>query len=208
MSHHNKQHTRSTKGYSTLIGTVCFTIIKLLLLSVLAWIILSVYLGIQIILTGSDTVASKIQTIISTQLNTLIHQPVLLKNMMLDLKWVHIHASAYFNENMMTVLMGSFEIIVIRLTIFIFYLPLTGLQLFIFIVDGLVQRDIRKFQAAKESSFLFHRLQALGGFSMSFLFLIYLMLPKPFQPEWVLVSMSILLGLLISFSIRHFKKYL
>ena len=42
-------------------------------------------------------------------------------------------------------------------------IPLFSLSLSIGLVDGLVQRDIRKFQGARESTLLFHRIKRCGA---------------------------------------------
>jgi len=209
MTNNKKQNVLPAKAHSTVLGSICFTIIKLLLLTMLAWFILILYLGVNVVLVRNEQVTSKVQIIVSSQSNFIAHyQPLLLKKIIIYLKQIYIIASHFLNKNIATVMISSFEIVAIRFFIFLLYLPLIGLNLLIFIIDGIVQRDIRKFQGAKESAFLFHRLQALGEFSFSILFLIYIGLPQPFQPIWILLPMSILFGLFASFSIKNFKKYL
>jgi len=79
---------------------------------------------------------------------------------------------------------------------------------FIFFADGLIQRDIRKFQGARESTLFFHRIKPLSIFFIYTIFFIYMATPLPLPPELTLIPMILLSGLSTMLTIRTYKKYL
>jgi integrating conjugative element membrane protein (TIGR03747 family) len=85
-------------------------------------------------------------------------------------------------------------------------LPLLCLSLGLGLIDGLVQRDIRKFQNARESSWLFHGIKRCGTalfFVPFFLFMVWL---TPVSPLWFFLPMTLGLGVWVAFCLRFFKK--
>lgn len=94
-----------------------------------------------------------------------------------------------------------------RLFILCLALPLLIVFLMIGLVDGLVQRDIRKFQNARESAYWFHRIKRLGLNSVYLPILLYLACPLAVSPLWFLVPLAIWWLLLIQMASRSFKKY-
>jgi integrating conjugative element membrane protein (TIGR03747 family) len=94
-----------------------------------------------------------------------------------------------------------------RLIIFIVSLPLWATVLFVMIVDGLVQRDIRKFQAARESTFLFHRLGLLIRHVFYGFFLLYMSLPWQVQSKTFILIMLLTVSVLMMLMVKHYKKY-
>lgn len=107
-----------------------------------------------------------------------------------------------------SIVWGATLILANRLCIFILALPLFLLCLSVGIVDGLVQRDIRKFQGARESAFIFHWIKLAIGFCLFFPFFIYLVCPWPLSSLWFLVTMAMVMGGLVQMGLRSFKKYL
>lgn len=103
---------------------------------------------------------------------------------------------------------SSIEISFLKFSIFILTLPLLELLLMVFIIDGLVQRDIRKFQAARESTFLFHRSKLLFYACLYVPLFIYLASPVDINPVVFMLCQALLLGIVARFAIAHFKKYL
>lgn len=110
-------------------------------------------------------------------------------------------------EAVSTVFFSTAAMVVDRFMIFSLHLPLMVGLLFILVVDGLVQRDIRKFQGARESTFFFHRIKPLTGKIFTFLFLIYLALPFPGYAEIILFPMMLILSIMAMISIKSYKKY-
>jgi len=105
------------------------------------------------------------------------------------------------------VFLGCAIVIGMRLFIFLLSLPLFILWVVLGIVDGLVQRDIRKFQGARESTYFFHRIKKAWHSSFFVPLFLYLVWPYAINPAWFLVPMAVGLGLMMQLSLRSFKKY-
>jgi len=95
-----------------------------------------------------------------------------------------------------------------RVRLFLESLPLMGLIIGIFLIDGLVQRDIRKFQCARESTYLFHRPKPILSFCFHMPMFIYFASPTMFDSEILFIRIAVALGLIANIMVRNFKKYL
>lgn len=98
------------------------------------------------------------------------------------------------------------KLIFIRLKLFLIKTPFILLILIACSIDGLVCRDIRKFQCARESAFLFHRLKPFVILTFYFIFFCYMFLPIQCHAECFFL-MACCSGIFIKLSIEHFKKY-
>ncbi len=96
----------------------------------------------------------------------------------------------------------------VRLVILTLTSPLFAMAALVGLVDGLVRRDIRRFGAGRESSFIYHHSKRLIGPLFFSAWLIYLSLPFSVHPNWVLLPCAALLGLAVSITAGSFKKYL
>ena len=96
----------------------------------------------------------------------------------------------------------------VRLIILSLALPLFALAGLTGLVEGLVRRDLRKFGAGRESSFIYHRAKQLIGPALSVPWILYLALPVSLHPLWVLLPSAGLLGLAVAITAGTFKKYL
>ncbi|MCP6697718.1 TIGR03747 family integrating conjugative element membrane protein [Pseudomonas donghuensis] len=99
-------------------------------------------------------------------------------------------------------------IFVVRLAVLILATPLFLLAVITGAVDGLMRRDLRKFGAGRESSFVYHRAKRTLLPLMISPWVIYLSLPWTFNPIWVLVPCAALLGSMVAITTATFKKYL
>jgi len=106
-----------------------------------------------------------------------------------------------------SVIINTTKLIWARLHLFIHYIPFITVIFVIFIIDGLVQRDIRKFQCARESAFIFHRLKPLASQMCCVTFFCYMCVPINISSEYFFVPMACLSGLFIKLSVENFKKY-
>ncbi|PYG78467.1 MULTISPECIES: TIGR03747 family integrating conjugative element membrane protein [unclassified Pseudomonas] len=97
---------------------------------------------------------------------------------------------------------------VVRLAVLTLAMPLFLLAVLTGAVDGLMRRDLRKFSADRESSFVYHRAKRTLWPLMMSPWVIYLSLPTSVNPIWVLLPCAALLGLMVSITARTFKKYL
>jgi integrating conjugative element membrane protein (TIGR03747 family) len=97
---------------------------------------------------------------------------------------------------------------VIRLVVLTLAMPLFLLAVITGAIDGLMRRDLRKFGADRESSFVYHRAKRTLMPLMVSPWVIYLSLPWSLNPNWVLLPCAALLGCMVAITAATFKKYL
>ncbi|KAA8554077.1 MULTISPECIES: TIGR03747 family integrating conjugative element membrane protein [Pseudomonas] len=97
---------------------------------------------------------------------------------------------------------------VVRLTILILATPLFLLATLTGFVDGLMRRDLRKFGAGRESSFVYHRAKRAVIPLLIVPWVIYLSLPFSLNPMVVFLPCAVTLGLTTVITSSTFKKYL
>lgn len=97
---------------------------------------------------------------------------------------------------------------VVRLAVLILAMPLFLLAVITGAVDGLMRRDLRKFGAARESSFVYHRAKRTLQPLIISPWVIYLSLPWSVNPIWVLLPCASLLGCMVAITVATFKKYM
>ena len=96
----------------------------------------------------------------------------------------------------------------VRLIILTLALPLFALAALTGLVDGLVRRDLRKFGAGRESSFIYHRAKGLFAPLLVTPWILYLALPVSLNPLWILLPCAALQGAAVAITAATFKKYL
>jgi integrating conjugative element membrane protein (TIGR03747 family) len=97
---------------------------------------------------------------------------------------------------------------VVRLTILVLATPLFLLATLTGFVDGLMRRDLRKFGAARESSFVYHRAKRAVMPLLIVPWIIYLSLPFSLNPMVVFLPCAVMLGITVEITAATFKKYL
>lgn len=97
---------------------------------------------------------------------------------------------------------------VVRLTILVLSAPLFLLAMLTGFVDGLMRRDLRKFGAGRESSFVYHRAKRAVIPLLIVPWVIYLSLPFSLNPMAVFVPCAVMLGITTAITATTFKKYL
>ena len=110
--------------------------------------------------------------------------------------------------NVFSIVTDANNIIWNRLILFMLNIPLLLSIVFVMTVDGLVQRDIRKYQGARESAFFFHRIKPLAGKICGLIYLFYMAIPFDFYPNILLLTMVIVCGWFTLLSIKNYKKYI
>jgi integrating conjugative element membrane protein (TIGR03747 family) len=108
---------------------------------------------------------------------------------------------------LLTLFLGAAAIVGMRVFIFLLSLPLFLLCVCLGCVDGLVQRDIRKFQAARESTYFFHRIKKMWKTCFFAPLLLYLVWPYAIHFIWCIAPMAVFLATTMQVSLRSFKKY-
>jgi integrating conjugative element membrane protein (TIGR03747 family) len=97
---------------------------------------------------------------------------------------------------------------VVRLTILVLATPLFLLATFTGFIDGLMRRDLRKFGAGRESSFVYHRAKRAMIPLLIVPWIIYLSLPFSLNPIVILLPCAVILGATVAITATTFKKYL
>lgn len=96
----------------------------------------------------------------------------------------------------------------VRLVVLLMTTPLFAMAALTGLVDGLVRRDLRKFGAGRESSYLYHKARGTIMPLAIFPWTLYLALPISINPMLVLLPCAALLGVSVSITAASFKKYL
>ena len=107
-------------------------------------------------------------------------------------------------------LAGAYTVLVflVRLLVLCLSLPLFAMATLVGLVDGLVQRDIRRFEAGRESGFIYHRARACLMPIAILPWVIYLALPVSVTPVLILLPAAVVLALVVSLTAASFKKHL
>ena len=97
---------------------------------------------------------------------------------------------------------------VVRLTILVLATPLFLLATLSGFVDGLMRRDLRKFGAGRESSFVYHRAKRAVIPLLLVPWIMYLSLPFSLNPMAVFLPCAMMLGITTAITAATFKKYI
>ncbi|WP_323146310.1 TIGR03747 family integrating conjugative element membrane protein [Pseudomonas marginalis] len=97
---------------------------------------------------------------------------------------------------------------VVRLTILVLATPLFLMATFTGFIDGLMRRDLRKFGAGRESSFVYHRAKRAVTTVLLVPWIIYLSLPFSLNPLAIFLPCAAMLGITTAITAATFKKYL
>lgn len=202
----------------SLLGSSIFMLFKMTLISLASWFVLTLWFTGQCFFKGTDFALAQADGIVISNTSVLENSQSELAKILAA--WFYCcheklsHLLDQYNflrntaiQTASNLLLTATEIDLSRLLVFLLALPLLILIGFVFMTDGLVSRDIRKFQGVRESTFLFHRAKHLLNFCFFILFFIYLSIPFALSPILFLTLQGVLLGLLIRFSAAHFKKY-
>ncbi|NWD66853.1 TIGR03747 family integrating conjugative element membrane protein [Pseudomonas gingeri] len=97
---------------------------------------------------------------------------------------------------------------VVRLTILVLAAPLFLMAMFTGFIDGLIRRDLRKFGAGRESSFIYHRAKRTVVPLLILPWIVYLSLPITLNPPAVFIPCAVILGAATALTTTTFKKYI
>lgn len=99
-------------------------------------------------------------------------------------------------------------VFLMRVTILVLSVPLFVLVALVGIVDGMVRRDLRRYGAGYESSFLYHHAKRFVKPAVYIPCVLYLSAPFSVYPNLLLLPAALLMGLAISVTMGAFKKYI
>jgi len=100
------------------------------------------------------------------------------------------------------------QLFAVRLAILTLAMPIFLLFSLVALVDGLVQRDLRRWGGGRESSFVYHYAKKAALPLVVLTWVIYLALPFSLHPSWVIVPFATLFALTVAVTASTFKKYL
>ncbi|MBC8947031.1 TIGR03747 family integrating conjugative element membrane protein [Xenorhabdus indica] len=96
----------------------------------------------------------------------------------------------------------------IRVIILVLSIPLFVLVLLVAMVEGLGRRDLRRYGAGYESSFVYHHAKRFVKPAFYVPCMVYLSWPSAVYPNLLLLPTAILLGAAVTVMMASFKKYL
>jgi hypothetical protein len=183
-----------------LLSGLIFLCFKTLLVSMMAWFVLLILFFCGFLFLGKETTLLHAQYIVSLNNNFIGHR-------FAWLEWLS-NIKINFLTQEYELFIAVTEIIITRFFIFLLAMPLFVLFLTIFMTDGLVAREIRKFRGARESTLIFHRAKLCMSFSFFVPLFIFLSLPVFISPMLFLIIQSLMLSISAHFAVKFFKKYL
>ncbi|CBJ82506.1 TIGR03747 family integrating conjugative element membrane protein [Xenorhabdus bovienii] len=96
----------------------------------------------------------------------------------------------------------------IRLVILLLYVPLFVMVILVALVDGLGRRDLRRYGAGYESSFVYHHAKRGIKPACTVPCVLYLSWPNVVYPMVILLPAALFLGMAVVITTSMFKKYL
>ncbi|MCX8967416.1 TIGR03747 family integrating conjugative element membrane protein [Erwinia psidii] len=99
-------------------------------------------------------------------------------------------------------------IAVVRVTILVLSIPLFILVILVALTEGLGRRDIRRYGAGYESSFVYHHAKRMVKPAIYIPCMLYLSWPTSVYPNLLLLPAAIFLGIAMTVTTASFKKYL
>ena len=100
------------------------------------------------------------------------------------------------------------QVFSVRLAILTLAMPVFLLFSLVALVDGLVQRDLRRWGGGRESSFVYHYAKKAAFPLIILTWVTYLALPFSLHPTFVVLPFAIMFALTVSVTASTFKKYL
>ncbi|MEX2123871.1 MAG: TIGR03747 family integrating conjugative element membrane protein [Woeseia sp.] len=100
------------------------------------------------------------------------------------------------------------QLFAVRLTVLALATPVFLLFSLVGLVDGLVQRDLRRWGGGRESSYVYHYAKGSVWVFLVAAWVTYLAMPVSINPAFVIVPFAILFAYSISITASTFKKYL
>ena len=120
----------------------------------------------------------------------------------------HLQALYRGLEDYLTAALTVVRIFAVRLAVLALAMPAFVLLALLGLIDGLVQRDIRRWSGGRESSFVYHWAKKAFYPSLILPWIIYLAIPESVHPNWVVLPFAVSFGISVRVMASMFKKYL
>ena len=119
-----------------------------------------------------------------------------------------LHRSYHPLSEFVIAMMQVTQVFSVRLAILTLAMPIFLLFSLVALVDGLVQRDLRRWGGGRESSFVYHYAKKAALPLVVLSWVIYLALPFSVHPTFVVLPFATLFALTVAVTASTFKKYL
>lgn len=96
----------------------------------------------------------------------------------------------------------------IRLSVLVLSLPLFLLVTIVAFIDGLSQRDLRRWTNGRESGLRYHYMKSMITPVFFGIWILYLSIPVSIHPNYIILPMALAYGFIIREAVSWFKKYL
>ena len=100
------------------------------------------------------------------------------------------------------------QVFSLRLAILTLAMPVFVLFSLVALVDGLVQRDLRRWGGGRESSFVYHYAKKVALPLVVITWVVYLALPFSLHPTFIVLPFATVFALTVAVTASTFKKYL
>ena len=100
------------------------------------------------------------------------------------------------------------QVFAVRVAILTLAMPVFLLFSLVALVDGLVQRDLRRWGGGRESSFVYHYAKRAALPLVVITWVVYLALPFSLHPTFIVLPFATLFALTVAVTASTFKKYL
>ena len=100
------------------------------------------------------------------------------------------------------------ELTIVRLVVLSLFLPVFAIAGMLGLIDGLIQRDLRRLGGGRESALLYHRARSCIVPLFFWGCFLYIVIPLPLRPDVILLPFAVLFGAAIFITASAFKKYL
>ena len=100
------------------------------------------------------------------------------------------------------------QVFAVRLAVLTLATPVFVLFGLVALVDGLVQRDLRRWSGGRESSFVYHHVKKVIFPAVILAWVVYLGMPTSMHSNYVILPFAALFALAMAVAAGSFKKYL
>ncbi len=115
----------------------------------------------------------------------------------------YLLAESYILASMIVI-----QVFAVRLAVLILAFPAFVLLAMLGLIDGLVQRDIRRWSGGRESSFVYHWAKKILYPSLILPWIIYLAMPVSVHPNLIVLPFAVLFAVSVTVMASTFKKYI
>ena len=121
---------------------------------------------------------------------------------------VTLHKIVHPITEFLIAMMQVTQVFSVRLAILTLAMPIFALFTLVALVDGLVQRDLRRWGGGRESSFVYHYAKNAALPLVVITWVVYLALPFSLHPTFIVLPFAAMFALTVAVTASTFKKYL